>query len=303
MLNLKGKKRSFHNRDISRVPEMWRLFFVDAMMEDSMDEKGENFVKPPLLKKASVIPVEKLPESNDKRTLLSNRLSTIGKKSSNTKLENEIRENYSDKIRIKSSNDDEKNLFSEMVTEVVNTTDKSPEAKPPIKPEFKPEKTIVSNKVSIYGSVQPTQILTRFFAWLVDFFVLALTFVILLLLILPNLYLFSKNQPDIISTLADIIISNSDKFQIWLIISILIGFLYHFILHYKLEATVGKLIFHIRLLTKNNIPLSFTQCFYRTLIGTIITILFPGGYLWMLFDDNKESFVDKITNTKIISYE
>ena len=65
--------------------------------------------------------------------------------------------------------------------------------------------------------------------------------------------------------------------------------------------TVGKRMMSIRIVRLNGEPITFWSMFLRNFLGyTISGAVFSLGYIWILFDDRKQGWHDKIANTVVV---
>ena len=81
----------------------------------------------------------------------------------------------------------------------------------------------------------------------------------------------------------------------------LISIIYFVIFTYKYGATLGKMIFHIKVVNTNYQKLTFMQVLKREVLGKLISsVLFSLGYIWAAFDDKKQAWHDKIAKSYVI---
>lgn len=65
-------------------------------------------------------------------------------------------------------------------------------------------------------------------------------------------------------------------------------------------ATIGKKLFHIRVVNKEYNQVTLFQAIIRETIGKILSGLLNLGYIWVLIDDKRQSWHDKIAKTYVI---
>ncbi len=76
---------------------------------------------------------------------------------------------------------------------------------------------------------------------------------------------------------------------------------YFIVLTYKLEATIGKKILGIKVVSSNQDKLTLGKIIIRETIGKIISSLFFGfGFLMAIFNKNKQTLHDKIAKTFVV---
>ncbi|MBI2601263.1 RDD family protein [Candidatus Daviesbacteria bacterium] len=81
----------------------------------------------------------------------------------------------------------------------------------------------------------------------------------------------------------------------------LISIIYFVIFTYKYGATLGKMLFHIKVVNTNYQKLTFMQVIKREILGKLISsVLFSLGFIWAAFDDQKQGWHDKIAKTYVI---
>lgn len=84
----------------------------------------------------------------------------------------------------------------------------------------------------------------------------------------------------------------------------LITISYFILLTYFYNATLGKMLLKIKVVNTNYQKLSFIQVLIRELIGKFISgLIFGLGYIWVIFDDKKQGWHDKIAKTYVINTE
>ena len=65
--------------------------------------------------------------------------------------------------------------------------------------------------------------------------------------------------------------------------------------------SVGKKVVGLKLIgTTTGQPIGAMQAFLRELLSSLINQLIYLSYLWMLWDDNKQTLADKVVNSTVI---
>ena len=83
-------------------------------------------------------------------------------------------------------------------------------------------------------------------------------------------------------------------------LSVALQALYYILMWGYRGATLGKMALKIKIVSTDGSPISYGAAFLRY-IGTIISgIPFSLGYLWMLWDDKKQTWHDKIASTCVV---
>ena len=81
----------------------------------------------------------------------------------------------------------------------------------------------------------------------------------------------------------------------------LITIFYNISMVYVHGATIGKKLFHIRVVNKEYNRVTLSQAIMRETIGKIISgLVLNLGYFWVLIDDKKQGWHDKIAKTYVI---
>ena len=128
----------------------------------------------------------------------------------------------------------------------------------------------------------------RFLAFLIDF--LLLFCIVLVIGVLVNLILPSTA-------------SYGDFRAYAKNISSFIGIVYFVLLTYFYQGTFGKKVMGLKVVTANNERPSFLTIFLREVIGKFVSgIVFFLGFIWILFDKNKQGWHDKIAKTLVIKH-
>ena len=68
----------------------------------------------------------------------------------------------------------------------------------------------------------------------------------------------------------------------------------------KSGQTLGMQAWRIKLVSSNEIPISWKQCILRFASACISAIIVGLGYLWMLWDSNKSTWHDRFSQTRIV---
>ena len=66
-------------------------------------------------------------------------------------------------------------------------------------------------------------------------------------------------------------------------------------------STIGKRVLGIKVVSENGQPLTLMQAFLREFLGKSIFGVLIIGYLWMLFDQKKQCWQDKMGGTVVIT--
>lgn len=93
-----------------------------------------------------------------------------------------------------------------------------------------------------------------------------------------------------------------NTFSIATIISILLYFVYFFFMTYLFGQTFGKTIFGLKVMSQKGDKLTFSQVFFREVVGRIISKqLFNLPYLMILFNEKRIGLHDYIGDTLIVN--
>jgi len=68
----------------------------------------------------------------------------------------------------------------------------------------------------------------------------------------------------------------------------------------KYGATIGKMIFKIKVVKENGSSLTYSDALVRELSKILSAFIILLGYLWMLWDDKKQTWHDKIAKTEVV---
>jgi len=89
----------------------------------------------------------------------------------------------------------------------------------------------------------------------------------------------------------------------WIAVAGLLSFLFigiYYIFFWSLVGqTPGKMILGIRVISVDGGPVSFWQSI-RRFVGYLISFILYLGYLWILVDDRRQGWHDKIANTLVV---
>lgn len=70
---------------------------------------------------------------------------------------------------------------------------------------------------------------------------------------------------------------------------------------WKYGATIGKKVFRIKVVDTSGLPITLRQAFVRECLGKSISSLFYYlGFLWILWDKNRQGWHDKIAKTFVV---
>ncbi len=137
--------------------------------------------------------------------------------------------------------------------------------------------------------------LSRLVAWLVDQAVLFLLFFVLSAGLGLIIGLLASSESSILSFLAGLL----GVALIFLVA--LLQFLYFGALWQHDGQSLGMKLMQIRVIRHQAEPLSFWRAALRGTLGYWISgVIFGLGYLWAVFDENQETWHDKIFDTWIV---
>lgn len=86
------------------------------------------------------------------------------------------------------------------------------------------------------------------------------------------------------------------------LLSGLILIIYSVVLIHLRSATLGKMVFHIKVVNTDYGRLSFTQVLKREILGKFLSnFLFGLGFIWAIIDERKQGWHDKIAKAYVIS--
>lgn len=68
----------------------------------------------------------------------------------------------------------------------------------------------------------------------------------------------------------------------------------------KWAASPGKKIVGIKVIDSSGIPISQNKVIIRNLAKILSSLVFNAGYIWALFDENKQTWHDKIAKTFVV---
>jgi uncharacterized RDD family membrane protein YckC len=78
--------------------------------------------------------------------------------------------------------------------------------------------------------------------------------------------------------------------------------IYYIVTEYTMNGqTLGKRFFGMRVISTNGKPATLSQLVIRETIGKFISwLVFMLGYIWVIFDSNRQGWFDKMANTYVI---
>jgi uncharacterized RDD family membrane protein YckC len=135
----------------------------------------------------------------------------------------------------------------------------------------------------------------RFLAMLLDALILG---------VIGEIYnaVFGSTLPD--NILLNDMISFDDFLQLMmpaLVVSILISAIYHIFFMTRTNGqTPGKRALGIRVVKKDGTPITFIDALLRNVVGYTLSGIFALGYIWALFDSEKQGWHDKIAGTTVV---
>ncbi len=148
---------------------------------------------------------------------------------------------------------------------------------------------------------------SRLFAFVIDHFILVITYYILSLVIPTNITqtMLAPYGPIFRNTPTFLPIARFQILQMYLTLHLLgILFNYAYAVYFigSRGQTLGKMIMGIKVIDlKNRQHPTYLQAIVREPIGKFISGLFLGlGFLWMLWDSKKQTWHDKLANTVVI---
>ena len=85
-------------------------------------------------------------------------------------------------------------------------------------------------------------------------------------------------------------------------LSLVIYFSYFWLSSYFYGATIGKKLFDLRVVDdKTGKKLTLGQAFIREVVGRFVSaVVFALGFIWILFDEKRQGWHDKIANTIVV---
>lgn len=165
------------------------------------------------------------------------------------------------------------------------------------------EQVIAPSDSSLQG--QYAGFVTRFGALLIDFLLVLATTVIIgisidFLLRFFNLYDFLQQvvanltaRSDFLAILFRILASFATFYFIF--------FLYYVTLHTAAAGiTIGKAVMGLRVVRMDGVPLTFGRCTRRYLTFLLTALPLFAGQLWVIVDDRRQGWHDKLSNTCVI---
>ena len=155
-----------------------------------------------------------------------------------------------------------------------------------------PKQQPTQNTNIIYASF-----LSRFLAYTIDFFIIFFLIfftvtVLIFIIAFANSTLEGNKILKVINTILFL-----------LIVGIIFGiyFFYSIIFLTFKGTTPGKRIFNLVVVKENNKKITFFTALLRELLGKIVSGLFFGiGYYWVIWDEKKQTWHDKIAGTIVI---
>ena len=86
-----------------------------------------------------------------------------------------------------------------------------------------------------------------------------------------------------------------------LLINLVITWGYYIILTGMKGATIGKMVMKLEVVDENYQKISYGKAAMREILGKFLSgLVFCLGYLWVLFDDKKQGWHDKIAHTYVV---
>lgn len=96
--------------------------------------------------------------------------------------------------------------------------------------------------------------------------------------------------------------SNNTNSTFWLglIISILIYSTYYTVMLALKGATIGKMITKQKVVTIENKPIGWKEAIIREFVSWISSLALGLGYIWILWDNKRQTWHDKVAKTVVI---
>lgn len=137
---------------------------------------------------------------------------------------------------------------------------------------------------------------SRFIAWLIDVFAIAIIGALFSVLLSGLLSITSGSDSFLVSAAFGTL-----SLILWFAIVIL-QFLYFGHYWSKSGQSVGMKVTGVRVLQKDGSNLSYVRAALRGTVGYWISgLIFGLGYIWAAFDSNKEAWHDKIFDTEVVT--
>lgn len=142
----------------------------------------------------------------------------------------------------------------------------------------------------------------RFFAFLIDEFILYFASLILFLIGLLALGLKGKMMGRVFSSLGDPACGIGDFALLYLAASLISGMIYFTGFHGIAGRTPGKMLLGLRVIQASGDPITPGVAFLRWVGYLISGPIFGLGFLWVAFDGRKQGWHDKIAATLVIRW-
>jgi uncharacterized RDD family membrane protein YckC len=82
---------------------------------------------------------------------------------------------------------------------------------------------------------------------------------------------------------------------------LILGPVYYIVMLYFFEASLGKMIMKIKIVSESGRKMLFLQILLRETVGKAVSALTLGyGYFWIIVDNKNQGFHDKIAKTVVI---
>ena len=135
----------------------------------------------------------------------------------------------------------------------------------------------------------------RFFAWLLDGFIMSILVFIIMLVFGLFIGLLSGTESGFLSFLAGTTV------VLMLVVLFLFQFLYFGYFWSKSGQTIGMKLLSVKVVRQGGEPLTFLRSGLRGTFGYWVSgLIFGLGYLWALIDANNEAWHDKIFETWVV---
>ena len=135
---------------------------------------------------------------------------------------------------------------------------------------------------------------TRLIAWIIDNIIIAAVVAIIVAAVTFILQAFPKavwlGLDDAVFAIAVVVGAT---------MSITVPLVYYIVLWMLAGQTIGKWLMGVRIIRTNGERLRFRDCVLR-LIGYLVSAILLLGYLWILVDNRRQGFHDKIAHTFVV---
>jgi uncharacterized RDD family membrane protein YckC len=140
-------------------------------------------------------------------------------------------------------------------------------------------------------------VLARFIALLIDNIMMSIIAVALVLFLIPIFGLAENTDSTLLGLLA------GTALLIVMVVFFALQFFYFGYMWSKSGQSIGMKLVNVRVVRRNNAGgLSFIRAGLRGTLGYYVSgLLFSLGYIWAIFDPNKEAWHDKLFDTWVVN--